>query len=296
MNKVVVIGTGFVGSSIAYAINLRNQANEVVLINRELELSIGEMWDINHGYEALGHSRIVTGDYSMISDADLIIISAGRNRKPGETRIQLAFENAQIIKAIGAQIKQQYVKGTIVVVTNPVDVCTQLLEEVIDSPDIQIMGSGTLLDTSRLRYALRESYRDESRALLIGEHGDGIIPLFQSFHPQERFISDKSFQEEVMTYVRGMGSKIIANKGKTHFGIATSISYLIELMSSDEPVLTVLSIPLKGKLGIQSSISVPVMVSQNRIELYLEIISSSELDELLQVSRKLEQVLNEIRH
>lgn len=295
MNKIVVIGTGFVGSSIAYAITLRNQANEVVLINREVELSTGEMWDINHGYDLIGHSRIVTGDYSMIADADLIIIGAGRNRKPGETRIQLAHENAQIIQVIGAQIKQHYAKGTIVVVTNPVDVCTQLLEEVIDSPDIQIMGSGTLLDTSRLRYALRESTGNESRALLIGEHGEGTIPLSQSFHPQERFLNDATFQQEMMTYVRGLGANIIQFKGKTHFGIATCISYLIEILSSSEPVLSAVSIPLNGQAGIRCSVSVPMMISQQGIEPRLDLISSSEKEELQIISKKLEQVLKNIR-
>ena len=295
MNKVVIIGTGFVGSTIAYAISLRNQVNNVVLINRDIEPSIGEMLDINHGFESINQSLITVGDYSMISDAELIIISAGRNRKPGETRSQLAVENALIMREITEQIKQHYSKGKILVITNPVDVLTQLVDDLIGSPDIEVIGSGTLLDTSRLRYALSNEQASNQNELLIGEHGDGIVPLTSSFDSNGRFITDLDHQARVMDVIRGLGAQIISSKGKTHFGIATCVSFFIDALQAKESVLTAMSIPLRGQLGISCALSVPVAISQGGIELRLDLIQPLEVSALQQIAIRLQKVLEEIR-
>jgi L-lactate dehydrogenase len=295
MNKVVIIGTGFVGSSIAFALSLRNQVQEIILINREVEPSLGEMLDINHGFKSFGSSSVVVGDYSMITDADLIIISAGRNRKPGETRLELANENAMIMQDIASNIKQYYTKGKILLITNPVDVLTQWLSELIDSPNILVIGSGTLLDTSRLRYALQEEDKSIDQALLIGEHGDGIIPLAWSFDKQSKFMTDALYQSNLLQRVRGLGATIIQSKGKTHFGIATCVSYFVEALQSKHPKIMAVSIPLKDQLGLPCSLSIPVSVCQNGIDLRTDLISSSEWVQLKEVATRLHNVLELIR-
>jgi L-lactate dehydrogenase len=295
MNKVVIIGTGFVGSSIAYALSLRNHVKQIILINREVEPSVGEMLDINHGFDALNGSSIIVGDYSMIHDADLIVVSAGRHRKPSETRTQLASENALIIQEIAINIKQHYTKGKVLVITNPVDVLTQRMHELYNSSDIVLMGSGTMLDSSRLRFALQEDQHSNYQDLLIGEHGDGIIPLAHSSGKQSRFISDQEFQSMMLEHIRGLGATIIRSKGKTHFGIATCVAYLVEMMESDTPTLTAISLPLKDVLGWDCALSVPVSISKNGIEPRVDLIQSSEMFELKKVANKVQKVLAEIR-
>jgi L-lactate dehydrogenase len=295
MNKVVIIGTGFVGSSIAFALSLRNQVQQIILINREVEPSLGEMLDINHGFQSFGSSSVVVGDYSMITDADMIIISAGRNRKPGETRLELANENAMIIQEIASNIKPYYLNGKILLITNPVDVLTQWMSELMDSPNILVIGSGTLLDTSRLRYALQEEDKSNDLALLIGEHGDGIIPLAWSFDQQSKFMTDEHYQSNLLQRVRGLGATIIQSKGKTHFGIATCVSYFVEALQSNQPTIMAVSLTLKDQLGLPCSLSVPVSVSQNGIELRTELISSSEWVQLKEVATRLHKVLELIR-
>jgi L-lactate dehydrogenase len=295
MNKVVIIGTGFVGSSIAYAMSLRNHVKQIILINREVEASVGEMLDINHGFDALEESPILVGDYSMIHDADLIVVSAGRHRKPGETRTQLARENALIIQEISMNIKKHYTKGKVLVITNPVDVLTQRMHELFNSSDVLVMGTGTILDSSRLRFALKEKQDSNHQELLIGEHGDGIIPLSQSFGKQSRFLYDHEFQSTLLEHIRGLGSTIIRSKGKTHFGIATCVSYLIEILESDIPTLTAVSLPLKEVLGLECALSVPVSISKNGIEQRVDLIQPSEMVELKKVANKMQKVLAEIR-
>jgi L-lactate dehydrogenase len=295
MNKIVIIGTGFVGSSIAYALSLRNQVQQIILINREVEPSLGEMLDINHGFKSLGASTVIVGDYSMISDADLIIISAGRNRKPGETRLELANENALIIQDIASNIKPYYTKGKILLITNPVDVLTQWMSELMDLPNILVIGSGTLLDTSRLRYALQEEDKSNDQELLIGEHGDGIMPLAWSFDKNSKFMTDEHYQINLLQRVRGLGATIIQSKGKTQFGIATCVSYFVEALQSNQPKLMAVSLPLKDQLGLPCSLSVPVSVSHKGIELRTDLISSSEWIQLKEVATSLHKVLELIR-
>jgi L-lactate dehydrogenase len=295
MNKVAIIGTGFVGSSIAYALSLRNQVKQIILINREVEPSVGEMLDINHGFHPLKESSILVGDYSMIHDADLIVVSAGRHRKPDETRTQLASENALIIQEIATNIKQHYTKGKVLVITNPVDVLTQKMHELFSSSDIVVIGSGTMLDSSRLRFALQEEQDTNHQELLIGEHGDGIIPLSHSFGRQSRFLNDHEFQSTMIEYIRGLGTTIIRSKGKTQFGIVTCVSYLVEMIESDIPILTAVSLPLKEVLGWDCALSVPVSISKNGIEQRVDLIQSSEIVELKKVANKVLKVLDEIR-
>jgi L-lactate dehydrogenase len=295
MNKIAIVGTGFVGSSIAYALSLKNRVKQIILINKEVETSIGEMLDINHGFEAITGSSILVGDYSMIHDADLIIVSAGRHRKPGETRTQLASDNALIIQEIAINIKQHYSKGKVLIITNPVDVLTQRMDELLGSRDIAVIGSGTLLDSSRLRVALKEEQHTNHQELLVGEHGDGVIPVTKSFDDQSRFLNDHEFQSTMLENIRRLGATIIRSKGKTHFGIATCVSYLVEMLDSDTPTLTAVSLPLKEALGWDCALSLPVSISKNGIEPRFDLIQSSEMDELKKVSKKVLKVLDEIR-
>ena len=295
MNKVVIIGTGFVGSSIAYALSLRNNVQSIYLINREQEMSAGERDDINHGFNISSHPVLKGGDYSDVVDADYIIISAGRNRKPGESRNQLLTDNSVILKSIISQLKLFYSTGKIIIVTNPVDILTQKVHEWMGLEWGQVIGTGTLLDTSRLRFKLSMcDLYSNAEELLIGEHGEGLIAVEQSFHPKSNFFQDMQFKQTIMEEINGLGASIIRNKGKTHFGIATAVSFLLEQLESETKVTLPISLPLVGQFDQHGcSLSLPYFVSKDGITLNSDIlISKSELIEFAEVKAKLDQFLD----
>jgi hypothetical protein len=146
--KVAIVGTGYVGSSIAYALALRDIAREIVLIDVNKEKAEGEAQDIRHGISSMGTSDLYAGDYSDCRDCDLIVITAGRNRRPGETRLDMAEENVRIMKSVIDSLKEYYTKGVILLISNPVDILTQKVSEWMELPNGMVFGSGCILDTS----------------------------------------------------------------------------------------------------------------------------------------------------
>ena len=147
--KVAIIGAGFVGSSIAYALALRDIAREIVLIDKAREKAIGEAWDIRHGLPIMGTADLYAGDYSDCRDCDLIIITAGRNRRQGESRMDLACENVEIMRSVINSIKEYYTRGVLLIISNPVDILTHKASEWMNLPNGMVFGSGCILDTSR---------------------------------------------------------------------------------------------------------------------------------------------------
>ena len=272
--KVAIIGAGFVGSSIAYALALRDIAREIVLVDINKEKCNGEALDIRHGLPSMGTADLYAGEYSDCADCDLIIVTAGRNRKPGESRLDLTNENAKIMKSVITSIKEYYTRGCILIVANPVDVLTQKASEWMGLPNGMVFGTGCLLDTSRFVRAVADYLQLNTGVIngyLVGEHGDSQIPVWSKLTvggiPVEEYCSEMSipWNEEVKAKIteetRMMGAEIIKAKGKTHYGIATCVCHIADAIINQRPTIVSVSSPLMGEHGVRGvSLSVPSVV------------------------------------
>ena len=272
--KVVIVGAGYVGSSIAYALALRDIAREIVLIDINNEKSMGEAQDIRHGLPSMGTADLYAGDYSDCADSDLIVITAGRSRKPGETRLDLAAENTKIIKNVIESIKQYYTRGCILIISNPVDILTQKVSEWMEIPNGMVFGSGCLLDTSRFVRVIAD-YLNLSTGVnngyLVGEHGEHQVPVWSRVtvggipiaeYCEQTFIEwNAEVRDRIAQDTRKMGAEIIKAKGRTHYGIATTVCYIADAIINQRPTIVSVSSPLMGEHGVRGvSLSVPSVI------------------------------------
>lgn len=278
--KVVIVGSGFVGSSIAYALALRDIAREIVLIDIDREKCAGEAYDIRHGIPSMGTSDLYAGDYSDCADSDLIIITAGRNRKPGENRLDMASENTRIMKSVVDSIKEYYTRGCILIVSNPVDILTQKVTEWMQLPDGIVFGSGCILDSSRFIRSVAD-YLSLSTGVIsgyiVGEHGDNQVPVWSklvvSGIPIEEYCqelqikwSDES-RKKIAEQTRTMGMEIIKAKGRTHYGIATSVCFIADAIINQRPTIASVSSQLMGEHGVRGvSLSVPSVIGPGGVQ------------------------------
>lgn len=179
--RVAIVGAGYVGASIAYALTITNLAREIILINRHKEKAIGEALDIQHGMIGFGSSLIRPGNYEDCRDCDLIIITTGRNRRPGETRLELIPDNIEIIRSVVGFIKPHYTRGAIMIVANPVDIMTYECDRIMGLPNGRVFGTGCVLDTSRLVREIANYTHLKPEAVkcnIVGEHGDSQFPVW----------------------------------------------------------------------------------------------------------------------
>ena len=261
--KVVIIGSGYVGSTIAYALTLRDIAREVVLIDLDRRKVEGEVMDIKHGIPGLGTTEVSEGDYADIADSDLIIISAGRGRKPGETRLDLAGENVKIARSIVDEIQKYYTRGIILLISNPVDILTYKVTEWMELPDGMVFGSGNLLDSSRLVLSIADYVGLSTgvvNAYVVGEHGNGQVPVWSratigsmpiaDYCKDAGFVWNEEMRAQLAKKTRDMGANIIAAKGKTHYGIATCVCQLAEAILNQKPTIASVSSVLQGEYGV----------------------------------------------
>lgn len=272
--KVVIVGAGYVGSSIAYALALRDIAREIVLIDINKEKSMGEAQDIRHGLPSMGTADLYAGDYSDCADSDLIVITAGRSRKPGETRLDLAAENTKIIRNVVDSIKQYYTRGCVLIISNPVDILTQKVSEWMDVPNGMIFGSGCLLDTSRFVRTIADYLNLSTGVIngyLVGEHGEHQVPVWSKVtvggiaideYCEETSIKwNDNIKNEITLNTRKMGSEIIKAKGRTHYGIATTVCYIADAIINQRPTIASVTSPLMGEHGVRGvSLSVPSVI------------------------------------
>lgn len=282
--KVAVIGAGFVGSSIAYALTIRKLAREIVLIDIDKEKTEGEALDIQHGIPELGDAVVRAGGYEDCADCDLIIITAGRNRKPGESRLDLITGNSQILKNVVEQIQKYYTRGAIMLVSNPVDVLVYQCTRWMGLPDGRVFGTGCELDSSRMVRLIADYTNRDTEAVkisIVGEHGDAQIPIWSRASidgmPIQEYCETQGLpwtkeQREVLTeQVRGMGAAIIKNKGRTHYGIATCACYLAGAVLNQRPAIASVSTVLRGEYGVSDvGLSVPSILGVNGVEKRLE--------------------------
>jgi len=304
--KVAVIGVGFVGASIAYALTLRNLAREIVLIDKDTNKAEGEALDIKHGIPCMGVHSVYVGDYRDCKDCDLIIITAGRNRRHGETRLNLMNDNIVILKEIINGISPYYTNSIIMMVSNPVDILTFVCSEWMDMQNGKVFGTGCILDTSRFISSIAEYVSLSTEVLngfIVGEHGDSQIPIWSRFEiagiPIAEYCENvglpwgKEQKEFISKRIVGIGAEIISNKGKTHYGIATCVCSLAEAILGQHITVASVSIPMNGEYGVEGvSMSLPSVVGVNGVEKRLiEHWDKSEIAAFIRSADKLKEVL-----
>lgn len=279
--KVAIVGVGYVGASIAYALALRDVAREIVMIDINHEKTDGEAKDIRHGLPAMGTADLYAGDYSDCADCDLIIITAGRGRKPGESRLDLTNENVRIMKSVIESIKKYYTRGVILIISNPVDILTFKAAEWMNLPNGMVFGSGCILDSSRFIRSVAD-YIELSTGVIsgyvVGEHGDNQVPVWShvtvggipidEFCTESKIAWNEDVKKQIAQQTRVMGSEIIAEKGRTHYGIATCVCQLANAVINQRPTIASVSSVLMGEHGCRGvALSVPSVVGPAGVQL-----------------------------
>ncbi len=265
MNKITVIGSGNVGSTIAYTLTVMGIASEIVMIDVNEEKSLGEALDIRQGVSFCSPTSVYAGSYDDAADSDIVVITSGMARKPGQSRLDLAQCNVDIIKSIADKIVPVAPNATYVIVSNPVDVLTYVFLKHTGLPAERVIGSGTVLDTARLRPRISEYYSVNQKnvhAYVLGEHGDSSFVPWSlaniSNVPIEKFkdaIQTKEAYPEfvlndVEEYMRKSGARIIQRKGATFYAVSISVCHICKcLLSGIDTTLTVSTL-LNGEYGI----------------------------------------------
>ena len=295
--KVAVVGCGFVGSSSAFALMESGMFSEMVLIDVMKEKAEGEAMDISHGTALTSPMNIYAGDYADAKDAAIIVVTAGAAQKPGETRLDLIKKNIGIFSGIMPQIKEQHCEGIMLVVANPVDVLTYYAIKNSGMPEGRVFGSGTVLDTARLRYLIGTKMDVDPKsvhAYVIGEHGDSELITWSNANVSSvpladfmalRGMGDQDLQEaekEMALDVKNSAYEIIQKKKATYYGIAMSVVRICRAIMKDEKTVMPVSTDPKGAYGIRGcSLSVPAIVGRNGVEGLVPVdISEEERDEL----------------
>lgn len=304
--KAAVIGCGFVGSSIAFTLMQRSVFSELVLIDVDKKKAEGEALDISHGLPYSAPMEIYAGDYGDISDAGLIIITAGANQKEGETRLDLIDKNLKIFEGIIPEITKRDFKGILMIVTNPVDILTNAAIKISGYPAQRVIGSGTVLDTARLKYLLSRRLDVDSRsvhAVIIGEHGDSELAVWsganvsgidlEHFYELRGIADYKKDMQRIYSEVRDSAYRIIERKGATYYGIAMAVAKISESITRDEHSILPVSALLTGQYGINGlCLSIPTIVGSRGAEKVLEIpLSGTEQRELTGSAEALKKIL-----
>lgn len=303
--KVVVVGAGNVGATVAYSILLNNLCNELVIIDVAKDKACGEALDMFHATAFTKPARIVDADYSECADADVIVVTAGVGRKPGQSRIDLAKINVSIARSIAKSIKEYNQDPTIVVIANPVDVITYIIQSEGGFDRNKVFGSGTCLDTARLRTTISQQLKIDPRdinAFMVAEHGDSQFPVWSSAnvagYPITELLKESgSDAEAIFQKVRDGGAEIIAKKGATFYGVAMSAARIVSAIYNDENAVLPLSRTLKGEMGIEEvALSMPYVLNKNGIVKMIEIPMNEDEKAKFQASaEKLKAVIAEVK-
>lgn len=266
MSKITVIGTGSVGSTIAYTLTVMGVASEIVMIDINGERAEGEAMDIRQGTPFVKPCSVYAGDYEDAKDSKIVILTSGMARKPGQSRLELSQVNVDITKSIIPQITKYAPNAFYIIVSNPVDILTYTFNKLSGLPESHIIGSGTILDTSRLRARVSEYYGISQRnvhAYVLGEHGDtsfipwsvaniSNVPIDQCMYllPSEGKPMPAINHEEVEQYVRKSGGAIINRKGATFYAVAVSVCHIVKCLLSGLDTTLTISTMMHGEYGI----------------------------------------------
>ena len=280
-NKVAIIGCGRVGMTSAYAIFLQGLANEIVLLSRDKSKLLGEKLDLEHGLFFTAYSRVkITDDYQDLADSDIVIVVAGVAQAPGESRLDLAEHNVAIIEDIISQAVRYAPQAVYIIVSNPVDILTYKAYQIAGLPKGQIFGSGTVLDSSRLRFHLGNMLGLNPKSIhayILGEHGDSSFPVLstasvggQNLSSLPRYSEAKA--QRAYQQSKGAADKIIKAKGATYYAIATALAFMVKNIFEDSGVVLPVSVPLHGQYGLSGvALSVPCIIGRHGVTEILEV-------------------------
>lgn len=308
--KAAVIGCGFVGSAIAFALMQSRLFSELVLLDANPDKADGEAQDIAHGIPFAGPMQVRAGDYDDIADAGIVILTAGAGQKPEETRLDLVHKNVAIYHTILPRLRERGFGGILLVVSNPVDILTWVAARDSGLPENQVIGSGTVLDTARLKYALGEHLGVDSRGVhsfIIGEHGDSEIAVWSSANvsgiPLEDFCTMRGYRnhaaamEQIAAAVKNSAYDIIAKKQATYYGIAMAVRRICACIVRDEKSILPVSTVLHGEYGLEDvALSIPTIVGSSGVEARVPVpLDEGEAEKLRRSAELLRAVLSEIR-
>lgn len=267
MNKISIIGTGCVGSTIAYTLTVMGIASEIVMIDINSEKALGEALDIRQGTPFCSPCSIYAGNYRDAVDSDIVILTSGIARKPGQTRLELAQTNVNIVKSIIPEITKYAPEAVYIIVSNPVDILTYTFHKFSNIPGDRILGSGTILDTARLRTRLSEYYnisQSNVHAYVFGEHGDSSfipwsvanisnVPIAECHNliTTPGFVNPILNYEEVEQYVHKSGARVIARKGATFYAVSVSVCHICKAILGGVDTTMTVSTMMHGEYGIE---------------------------------------------
>lgn len=300
-NKIGVVGAGLVGATSAFTLLVSGLVSELVLIDLNEKKAAGEVLDLAHGIPLIPPAEIISGSYADLAGSDIVIIAAGANQRPGETRMDLTRKNIAVFKSIVPEIVKYAPDSILLIVTNPVDVLTYVTLKLSGFPQSRVLGSGTLLDTSRLRYLLSRHAGIDARNIhtyVLGEHGDTELAAWsltriagmeideycdQCGECNNRLseVAKAEFDDEV----RNVAYTIIENKGATHFAVAIAVRRIVEAILRDEQSILTVSALVDGMYGIDNTcLSLPCIVGAQGVESVLSVRLDESETELLRKS------------
>ena len=303
--KAAIIGCGFVGSASAFSLMQSGLFSELVLIDANREKAEGEALDIAHGIPFARQMKIYAGDYDDIMDSAVIIVTAGANQKPEETRLDLVHKNVNIFKSIIPEVAKRDYQGILLIVANPVDILTYTALKLSGMPENRVIGSGTVLDTARLKYRLGEHLSVDSRSVhsfIIGEHGDSEIAAWSSTNvsgiPLNEFcemrghFNHDAAMDAIAEKVKNSAYEIISKKQATYYGIAMSVKRICECIVRNERSILPVSAMMHGEYGIEDiTLSMPAIVGIGGVETHVPIaLSEEEAEKLVESAKKLKEV------
>lgn len=311
-SKISIIGAGNVGTTFAFALMTNGISRDIILIDRNKKLAEGQSMDLNHGISFTRPVEISSGGFESCADSDIIVITAGAKQKPGQTRLDLTQANTELFKEIIPQVLNYAPDAILLVVTNPVDILTYATLKISSLPSQKVLGSGTILDTSRLRYITGAHCGIDTRninAYIIGEHGDTELPVWSNATIGGMKIKDycsicakknsckmQKELDDIADYVRNSAYSIIESKGATYYAIALSLVKITESIIRDENSILPVSVLINDYYNINDiCLSLPSVVNKNGASHYLNIeLSKNEQQKLISSAKTLKDIIKKI--
>lgn len=310
LRKCAIIGCGFVGATTAFALTQSGLFSELILIDQNRKKALGEAMDLSHSVPFGKPVEVVAGDYPDLADCALVIITAGAGQAPGETRLDLVHKNVTIFQSIIPQITRYNQECILLVVSNPVDILTYVTLKLSGFPAKRVIGSGTVLDTARLKFLLGAHFEVDPRnvhAFMIGEHGDTELPVYSSANVSgidfDHFCEscqrrcDQEVLRTIYEEVKNSAYEVIENKGATYYAIALAVLRIVEALMRDEHSVLTVSVLPEGHYELNDlCIGLPAIVGQGGIEKVLDVpLDADERDRLQKSAAQMKKVIGEIR-
>lgn len=307
--KISVIGAGYVGSTIVHALTLQKIASEIVLVDLNNDKAKAEALDIGHATSALGDVKVIHGEYKDTSDSDIVIITAGIGPKYGETRLDIVNKNLKVFKSMIPEIVKYNPNAILLVVSNPVDILTYVTYKLSGFPQNRVLGSGTVLDTLRLKYTIEKKFNIDSKdidTLIIGEHGDSQVPLWSQtnihginidsyFKAINEDFNDE-IKKEIGKQVVNSAYDILQGKGYTNFGVALAVTRIVKAIVNDENALLPISALYNGEYEIDNVyIGAPCMIGETGLKKIFQIpINQEESSQLKASANSLKSLIKDL--